>query len=53
MVKICKGTPRGLKRWYALLLIGSFVMPLPGVFAQPAILLTIDTCYAGPREIIP
>ena len=53
MVKICKGTPRQMKRWYALLLIGSSLMPLPGVFAQPATLLTIDTCYARAERNYP
>ena len=53
MVKIFKGTPRRLKRWHALLLISSSLIPPDGGLAQPASLLTIDTCYARAERNYP
>lgn len=53
MIKRRTSDPHRLKVWLSLALIGVSLIQFPEVFAQPAAVLTIDSCYARAQRNYP
>lgn len=53
MIRRRKSDPQRLTCWLSLVLLGVLLFPGPGVHAQPASVLTIDSCYARAQRNYP